>query len=84
LLAWHRRQVAKCWTYPHRSPGRPSIDAETTALIVPLVRENARWGYRRIPGELLKLGVRLAKSTIARIMKDHDLGPAPRRSGPTW
>jgi len=84
LLAWHRRQVAKRWTYPHRSPGRPSIDAETNALIVPFVRENPRWGYRRIPGELLKLGVRLAESTIARIMKDHGLGPAPRRSGPTW
>lgn len=46
--------------------------------------ENPRWGYRRIQGELIKLRVRLAASTIARIMKDHDLGPAPRRSGPTW
>jgi putative transposase len=46
--------------------------------------ENSRWGYRRIQGELLKLGVRLAPSTIARIMKDHGLGPAPRRGGPTW
>jgi transposase InsO family protein len=49
-----------------------------------LARENPRWGYRRIQGELLKLGVRLAASTIARIMKDHGLGPAPRRNGPTW
>ena len=46
--------------------------------------ENPRWGYRRIQGELLKLGVRLAASTIARIIKDHGLGPAPRRNGPTW
>jgi transposase InsO family protein len=46
--------------------------------------ENPRWGYRRIQGELAKLGVRLAASTIARIMKDHGLGPAPRRHGPTW
>jgi transposase InsO family protein len=52
--------------------------------VVRLGVENPRWGYRRIQGELIKLGVHLAASTIARIMKDHDLGPAPRRSGPTW
>jgi transposase InsO family protein len=49
-----------------------------------LATENPRWGYRRIQGELLKLGVHLAASTISRIMKDHGLGPAPRRSGPSW
>jgi putative transposase len=84
LLAWHRRMVARRWTYPHRRPGRPRVDEEVTALVVRLARENARWGYRRIQGELMKLGVRLAASTIAQIMKDHGLGPAPRRSGPTW
>ena len=84
LLAWHRRLVARRWTYARRSSGRPPIDRETTALVVRLARENPRWGYRRIQGELLKLGVRLAASTIARIMKDHGLGPAPRRHGPTW
>jgi hypothetical protein len=84
LLAWHRRMVARRWTYPHRRPGRPRVDEDTTALVVRLARENARWGYRRIQGELIKLGVRLAASTIAQIMMDHGLGPAPRRSGPTW
>ena len=84
LLAWHRRLVAKRWTYPRRSRGRPSIDDETTGLVVRLAEENPRWGYRRIQGELLKLGVRIAASTIAQIMKDHNLGPAPRRHGPTW
>ncbi len=49
-----------------------------------LAEENPRWGYRRIQGELLKLGVRLAASTIASIMKERGLGPAPRRKGPTW
>jgi putative transposase len=83
LLAWHRRLVAKHWTYPHRSPGRPPVDDETTALVVCMAEENSRWGYRRIQGELLKLGVCLAASSIARIMKDHGLGPAPRRHGPT-
>jgi transposase InsO family protein len=84
LLAWHRRLVAKRWTYPRRSRGRPSIDDETTGLVVRLAEENPRWGYRRIQGELGKLGVLLAASTIAQIMKDHNLGPAHRRSGPTW
>ena len=84
LLAWHRRLVARRWTYARRSSGRPPIDRETTALVARLARENPRWGYRRIQGELFKLGVRLAASTIARIMKDLGLGPVPRRSGPTW
>ena len=84
LLAWHRRIVARRWTYPHRRRGRPRVDADTTALVVRLATENPRWGYRRIQGELLKLGVRLAPSTIAQIMKNHGLGTAPRRSGPTW
>lgn len=76
--------VKRRWTYPHRRPGRPQIDEETTALVVRLASENPRWGYRRIQGELMKLGIRLAASTVARIMKDRDLGPASRRSGPTW
>jgi len=60
------------------------VDEETTALVVRLATENPRWGYRRIQGELIKLNIRLAGSTIARILKDHGLGPSPRRSGPTW
>ena len=83
LLAWHRRLVARRWTYPHRSPGRPPVDEETTALVVRLAIENPRWGYLRIQGELIKLGIRLAGSTIARILKDHGLGPSPRRTDPT-
>ena len=55
-----------------------------TALVVRLARENPRWGDRRIQGELRKLGVRLAASTVARVLKDHGLGPTPRRTGPTW
>jgi putative transposase len=75
--------MARRWTYPHRPPGRPTVDEETTTLVVCLAKENPRWGYRRIRGELMKLGVRLAASTIARIMKERGLGPAPRRVT-TW
>ena len=84
LLAWHRRLVARRWTYPHRRPERPPVDEDATGLVVRLAKENPRWGYRRIQGELIKLDIRLAASTIALILKDHGMRPAPRRAGPTW
>jgi putative transposase len=83
LLRWHRRLVARKWTRRHRPLGRPALGPEVRELILRLGRENPRWGYMRIRGELLKLGVRVSATTIATVLRRAGLGPAPRR-GPTW
>ncbi len=83
LLWWHRQLVRRKWTMPHRPPGRPALHPEFRELILRLARENPRWGYMRIRGELLKLGVRVSATTIATLLRRAGLGPAPRR-GPTW
>ncbi len=83
LLCWHRRLVARRWTYNGRM-GRPPIGGEIRELVLRLARENPRWGYQRIAGELNKLGLSVSPSTVRRLLARAGLGPAPRRSGPSW
>jgi transposase InsO family protein len=84
ILRWHRALVRQRWTYPRRRPGRPALTQETVELIVRLARENPRWGYLRIVGELKKLGIAVSKTSVAAVLRHHRLPPAPRRSGPSW
>lgn len=84
LLRWHRDLVRRKWTYRSRRPGRPPVDQQVRDLVLRLARENPRWGYVRIQGELRKLGIRVGATTIRRLLVRDGLGPAPRRSGPSW
>jgi putative transposase len=84
LLRWHRRLVARRWTYPQRRPGRPLTDPTVVALVLRLARENSSWGYERIRGELKNLGYKVSSATIRRILKRAGLGPAPRRANDRW
>ncbi|UKD51110.1 transposase [Amycolatopsis sp. FU40] len=84
ILRWHRRLVAAKWTYPHRA-GRPPVDEAITGLVERMATENHHWGYKRIQGELLKLGHRVGASTIRWILKRARVPPAPdRRTDTSW
>jgi transposase len=84
LRRWHRELLEEGRRGRRRRPGRPSLPAETHGLIRRMARENPRWGYMRIEGELLKLGISVSATTIATVLRRSGLGPAPRRLGPSW
>ena len=83
LLRWHRRLMAKRWTYARRA-GRPPIRREIRPLVLRLARDNPRWGYQRIVGELKGLGIVVSATTVRTWLRAAGLGPAGTRGGMTW
>jgi putative transposase len=83
LLRWHRDLVRQRWTFPSRR-GRPPVTAEIRSLVLRLASENSTWGYRRIHGELCRLGYRVGASTVWSILNRAGVDPAPKRSAVTW
>jgi putative transposase len=87
ILRWHRMLVAKKWDYSDRRKkvGRPAVSQEVVTLVRRMAGENPSWGYDRIQGALANLGHRVAPSTVANIMKEHGIEPAPdRKRQTTW
>jgi putative transposase len=83
LLDWHRRLVARRWTYRRRAGRRP-MSREVRELILRIARENPRWGYQRIVGELKGQGVAVSATTVRNVLRRALLGPAAGRPGPSW
>ena len=85
ILRWHRELVRRNWTFKRKGkPGRPGISSELKTLILRLAKENPRWGYDKIQGDLLKLGYNLSASTVRNILKRHRVTNASERSSDSW
>ena len=79
ILAWHRRLVALKWTYPRGRVGRPAVTQDVRSMIVEMARTEPRWGYTSIRDRLRNLGHHVSRATVAKILKEHGLEPAPLR-----
>jgi len=79
VIGWHRELVKRKWTYQQNKRGRPRTKKEIERLVVRLARENKDWGYGKIEGELLKLGIAIDEDTIANILARNGISPAPQR-----
>ena len=86
VLRWHRDLLARRHAARSRlrRPGRPRTVRSIRLLVLRLAAENPRWGYRRIHGELLVLGIKTAASTVWEILRDAGIDPAPERTSSTW
>ena len=83
ILRWHRELIARKWTYATARPGRPGVQVEIRRLVVRMATDNPSWGYTRIQGALKNLGHRVARSTIAKILKEQGIPPSRARPM-TW
>jgi putative transposase len=86
VLGWHRGLVRRKWATfgRRRGPGRRGLDAELQKLILEMAKDNPRWGCVRVRGELLKLGHVVSATTIRKLLRRNQIGPAPLRSRLTW
>lgn len=86
ILRWHRDLLARRHAASSRPkrPGRPRTIHSIRLLVLRLAQENPAWGYRRIHGELLVLGIKIAASTVWQILQDAGIEPAPERTTTTW
>ncbi len=86
MLRWHRDIVRRRWAARSMlgKTGRPATRRNVKALVLRLARGNPDWGYRRVHCEMAGLGVKVAASTVWEILKASGIGPARRRTGPTW
>ncbi|MDX6431256.1 MAG: putative transposase [Streptosporangiaceae bacterium] len=84
LLRWHAHLMKRRWTYPRRTPGRPPTRPTLRALVLRMADENPTWDYRRIAGEIARLGRKVSPATVWAILKKAGIDPAPRRGDPTW
>lgn len=86
ILKWHRDLVARrhaAVSRPRR-PGGPRTLRSIHTLVLRVAREDPGWGYRRVHGELLVLGIKVAPSTVWEILREAGIDPAPERSATTW
>ena len=83
LLVWHRRLITRKWAYPNRS-GRPRSSQELRDLVLRLAGDNPAWGYRRVHGELTRLGHHISEATVRRILRGRGYRPAPRGLDTSW
>ena len=82
ILRWHRELIARKWTYATSRPGRPGVQVEIRRLVVRMATDNPTWGYTRIQGALKNLDHRVARSTIAKILKEQGIPPTRERPMP--
>ena len=83
LLAWHRRLITRKWTYPNQS-GRPRVSQEIRDLVLRVAQENPPWGYRRVHGELTRLGSQVSEATVRRILRARRRRPAAPNADTSW